>query len=130
MVLRDVIFVDFRRSELTNFLEISSKNPSLKNLGTKDVIAIVNTARNQIIWIRGFYLINMKGLTQAKYLRSERTRLLDGQKWNPLRIAEYARQAGFAITNFHIIDKKLAPMVKQVKELKKKWGIRGVVKAA
>ena len=128
--LKDMIYVDFRRSELTNFVELAQKNPNCRNFGTKDVVALINTGRTQVIWVKGFYTINVKGQPQVRYLRSERIRLLDGQKWNPLRIGDYARQSGFVISNFHIIEKKLAPLKKQVKELKKEWGIKGIVRAA
>jgi len=128
--LRDMLFVDFRRSELTNFVDLAQKNPNCRNFGTKDVVALVSTNRTQVIWVKGFYTINVKGQPQVRYLRSERCRLLEGEKWNPLRIGDYARQAGFTITNFYIIEKKLAPLVKKVDKLKKEWGIKGIVKEA
>lgn len=121
MILKDMLFVDFRRSELTNFMEIVQKNPSYRAFGVKDAVALVSSNRSQIIWIRGFYAINVKGQPAVQFLRSERIRLLDGQKWNPLRVGDYARQAGFVITNFDVIEKRLAPLKKKITDLKKTW---------
>ncbi len=119
MNLKHIETCDFRRSEVTNFIELIQRKPALRALGKRDVVGLLNKSRTQIIWVHGFYVTNIKGMVQAKYIRSERLRMLDNEKWNPLRVEDYSRQAGFAITNFEFIDKALAPLKKQVDKAKK-----------
>lgn len=69
--------VDFRRSELTNMLELQQRHARLRTLGKNDVVVLKNTKGNQLIFVYGFYAFSQAGMMPARYLRSEKLRLID-----------------------------------------------------
>lgn len=121
MNIKHVEICDFRRSELTNCVGIIHKHPRLGGLGKKDVIMLVNLTHTQVVMVMGFFTTDVYGLTQTRYLHSEKLRMLNGEKWNPWRIRDYARRMGVTITNFHLIEAALTPMKTEVEELKIEW---------
>jgi len=117
MNIKYVEICDFRRSELTNFMALVHNRPELKVLGKKDIVMLVNLTRTQIIMIMGIFTTSIQGMVQTKYIRSERIRMLDGEVWNPVRVADYAKRAGVAITNFHLLD----ILQGKVEEIRANW---------
>ena len=117
MNIKHVEVCDFRRSELTNFMAVLHHHPELKKLGKRDIVMLVNLTKTQIVMIMGFFTTNVKGMAQTKYIRSEKIRMLEGEQWNPLRVADYAARAGIPITNFHLLD----TLKNQVEEIKQSW---------
>lgn len=108
--------VDFRRSELTNITTLQQAHPRLRALGKNDVVLLRNLGGNQLVFIHGFYLFNVKDMAQARYLRSERLRLLNGSVWDPIKLKDYARQAGIRLENVELYERVVAKLAKAIKK--------------
>jgi len=87
MRLRLIERVDFRKSELSNYLEhVKDKD---KKLGKDDVALFISQSGNQLVFVYGFTDMDEK----KKVLRSERLRITGGT-WNPLMLQNYAERVG------------------------------------
>jgi len=92
MRLRYIERADFRKSEQTNFVEVQRRQKL--ELGAKDVVMLISTKGNQLVFVHGFDQYQ-NGVTR-QILRSERLRLTSGT-WNPLMLANYAESVGIKI---------------------------------
>lgn len=121
MRLRYIETVSFGRSELTNFLEMLQRRPEFargkSQLGKDDVVVLVSLQGNQLIFVAGFHVIEYAARPgvkkrQVHVLRSTRLRLPGGTRWNPLMLADYAKQVGIELKGLEMyeeyIKKKLA----------------------
>lgn len=127
MRIRHVEIVDFRRNELTNLNILYRNRPGLAGLGTHDAVIFINMMHTQVVIVMGIHIVDVKGMPTARYIRSEKLRMMDGAKWNPLRIAEYARQMKIPLLNFSAIEQALAPLRKQVTEIKQAWDFDEII---
>lgn len=99
MRLRYVETVHFGKSELTNFLEIIKRRPEFAKADGKaalrpdDVVLLVSKQGNQLVFLHGF-----DAFQEKKVLRSVRLRIAGGGRWNPLMLADYAKQVGIHLT--------------------------------
>lgn len=109
MRLRYIAQVSFQSSEATNFQTFSRKNPELvKRLSETDVIAFVSLSGDQLVFIHGFTEIDgEKGA--LKVLSSRRLRMTGGT-WNPLRLANYAEEAGLQLDGLKKFEKYYAEL--------------------
>lgn len=89
MRLRRVERVSFCRSEATNFCAVPEAVRA--KLGPDDVVCFVSMTGQQLIFVYGFHKTGGKPV-----LRSARLRLSSGT-WNPLMLANYAREVGLTL---------------------------------
>lgn len=109
MRLRYVETVDFRKSELTCWLEIAKRRPALaRRLKTDDVVTLASMSGDQLVFLHGFSEVDGK-----QVLRSTRLRLRGG-RWNPLMLANYAKDAGIALSGLRTYEQHLAEVVARV----------------
>lgn len=96
MRLRQIEQVDFRRSEQTNFLAFTKENPAVAaSLKIEDAILFINKKMDQLVFVHGFKHLTTAGRSY-RVLTSQRVRLKGG-RWNPLRLADYATDAGLPL---------------------------------
>lgn len=96
--LRLIALVDFRKSELTNFNEVSAP---AHIRATNDCVMLVNKQGTQLVFVYGFSNVTdsrepAEGAQTHQVLHSERLRLTSG-RWNPLMLANYAQRAGIEL---------------------------------
>lgn len=113
MRLRYVETVSFARSELTNFLDIIRRRPEFTRgnaaLGKDDVIVLVSLQGNQLIFVAGFHVIEYSvrpGIKErdVNVLRSTRLRLPNGARWNPMMLADYAKEVGIELKGLKLYE--------------------------
>ena len=99
MRLKYIAYVDFRKSERTNFLELK-KSKKLPKLGKNDVVLLVSKSENQCVFVYGFVEFTTEDKTgrerDVEICRSERLRIR-GSSWNPLMIRNYAEHVNINI---------------------------------
>lgn len=133
MRLKHVETVDFRRSELTNYNILVSKQPSLRALGKQDAILLRNAEGNQLVFLMGVYSTRVGGEGDTRYIRSEKLRLLGSTRWNSLMIGDYARQCGIRLENSMLFEDhldELKRMVDKAAEAAKKAVLKGLRRRA
>jgi hypothetical protein len=92
--LRLVETVDFRKSDMTIWLELESRHHKLaESFGPNDVAAVKNSHGTQLM-----FLSRPVHLGSTWVFRSERLRLTSGS-WNPLRLTDYANSVGLHLEN-------------------------------
>lgn len=106
MKLRYVETVDFRKSELTCWLEIAKQRPGLaRRLKADDVVTLASMTGDQLVFLHGFSEVDGK-----QVLRSTRLRLRGG-RWNPLMLANYAKDAGISLSGLKTYEQHVAEIV-------------------
>ena len=127
MKLRLIERCDFRKNELTNYIEILKKRP-LK-LGADDCVLLINHQEDQLIFIFGFdHAKDTKG-EKRMVLRSEKLRLTSEErdaegnvirrhigKWEPLLLANYAERAGIELEGIKRFEDYYKNLVEQKRE--------------
>ena len=95
--LKGVQIVDFRKSDVTLYLEWARDNPGVR-MGADDAICFVSGSGDQIMFVRKLVTVdnvNERGKSQYTIVPSLRLRL-DGT-WHPYMLAYYAEQVGLDI---------------------------------
>jgi hypothetical protein len=106
---RIVRFVDFRKSEMTNYVEFSRKRTNrelIQSLGPNDCIMFTSTAEDQLVFVSGFRQIADPGATattEREILCSRRLRLRNG-RWSPQLLVNYGEMAGLKIDGPGLTD--------------------------
>jgi hypothetical protein len=98
---RIVRFVDFRKSEMTNYEEFARKRSNkelVASLGPLDCVMFTSTGEDQLVFISGFRQIADVGrtATEREILCSRRLRLRNG-RWSPQLLVNYGDMAGIKI---------------------------------
>lgn len=114
MRLRHVATVDFRRSELSNYNEIVGEHAQLAKLGKDDVILFLSKNQDQVIFVHGFSQVHGdKG--KSLYIKSVRLRMIKGATWNPLMIANYAKQVGIELKGLKTFEEHYKELMGSVR---------------
>lgn len=124
MRLRYIETVHFGKSELTNFRDLLRRRPEFGKDGNpavlrkNDVVVFVSKTGNQMLFVSGFVFLKSDPVTAGAkerkpvVLRSVRLRLPGNVQWNPLMLADYAREVGIELKGLELyeeyIKKKLA----------------------
>lgn len=111
MRLKYVATVTFARSELTNWNKLLEKRPEFRDMRPDDVVALVSMTGDQIAFLHGFSTINDKTV-----LRSTRFRIVGSGKWNPLMLANYAREAGILLTGLKTFEQHMKLLLEETKK--------------
>lgn len=83
--------VHFGRSEHTNFITVRR---ALKlSLKKNEVVCLVSKSGNQLCFVYGIE----QSVGMPPVLRSVRLRLTTGARWNPMMLANYARNVGLTL---------------------------------
>ena len=97
--LKAFAYVDFRKSEKTNFEEFINSDPSAK-LRKGETVLFINQANDQYVFVEAadeFHEFDAKGSrVNVKVLASQRFRI-SGTKWDPMMLSKYAERAGISI---------------------------------
>lgn len=110
MRLRYVETVDFRKSELTSWLEIAKRRPELaRKLKSGDVVTLASMSGDQLVFLHGFLEIDGK-----QVLSSTRLRLRNG-RWNPLMLANYAKEVGLPLAGLKTYEEHVERILKEAK---------------
>ena len=111
--LRYIGTVDFRASEMTNYLLAIREQPSLAKLKKDDAVLFLSRKGDQLIFVHGFSMTNgQKGA--IRFLRSERLRL-DGGVWDALMLQNYARMVGIHLMGIKTFEEHLQAAVDALK---------------
>lgn len=111
MRLRYVQRVNFGKSEATNFAEFTKKYRVQLKPG--EVICFVSLTGTQIVFV--FAPLEIRYYDKAKsttyvtpnVISSERVRCTNSHKWNPLMLADYAKQKGVEIDGLKLFEQHL-----------------------
>lgn len=109
MRLKAIEHVSFRKTEATNFDEVTRK---LKlKLSPHEVVCLVSLTGNQIVFVYGWSPSRKQDTktTKQMVLRSERLRL-DHGTWEPLMLGNYARKVGLHLDNIRLFEEHYAQM--------------------
>ena len=112
MRIKQIKEADFRSSELSLFREFSARNRSVaQQLRRDDVVVFVSKTGNQILFVHGFtpFLEGPNG-ARREALMSIRHRIIGGT-WNPLRLANYALEAGIEVQGLRLYEEHLKRML-------------------
>lgn len=109
MRLRYVETTDFRRSELTCWLDIVSRRPELRRLKGEDVVLLVSMSGDQLVFLHGFSEVRGK-----EVLRSTRFRIQNSQ-WNPMMLANYAKAAGIQLAGLKTYEEHVERLLKEAR---------------
>jgi hypothetical protein len=97
--LRHIVrFVDFRKSEMTNWEEFARKRGNkevVKRLGPNDCVMFTSTGEDQLVFLSGFRQLE-EAAVEREILFSRRLRLRNG-RWTPQMLVNYGRDAGIQI---------------------------------
>jgi len=119
MRLRAVLTADFRKNEMTNYVEACERFPQLKELGPHDVVAFHSQSGGQVVFVHGFLEVEPANGRTRRVLRSERVRLTDAHaSWSELMIADYAERVGIRLEG---IKKFAEHMIELRKGLEEMW---------
>jgi hypothetical protein len=114
MRLRHVATVDFRKSELSNYVDIVREHAQLSKLGKEDVVLFLSRGMDQVIFVHGFSEVHGdKG--KSLFIRSVRLRMIRGSTWNPLMIVNYAKQAGIQLKGLKTFEEHYKELVGSVR---------------
>lgn len=96
MRLKHVEKVSFRASEHTNWLRFARQNLEVaRSLKGSDVVCFLSQTENQLVFIHGFDAWVDEGGRTVQVLSTRRLRI--STRWNPLMLANYARQVGLEL---------------------------------
>lgn len=111
MRLKYIQKADFRKSERTNLVEFRKKNyAAVRNLLPDDVICFISSQQDQLVFVHGFVEMT-NGKNQFFQILSSRRLRITGGTWNPLRLADYAKEVGLELEGL----KKFADYYKNLK---------------
>jgi hypothetical protein len=103
--LRYIDAVDFRASEMTNYMLALRKQPSLGRFKSNDAVLFLSKKRDQLIFVYGFFMTNGEDGVR-RFLRSERLRL-DGGTWDALMLQNYANDVGIRLEGIKTFEEHL-----------------------
>lgn len=93
MRLKAIVFgLDFRKTELTNYLEYRSTKAFQGELGTTECYLFVSRGLNQLVWVLGFQQEDEGRM----FIDSRRWRITHGA-WSPDMLQEYAHESGIKL---------------------------------
>jgi hypothetical protein len=107
--LRHIVrFVDFRKSEMTNWEEFARKRSNrelVQRLGRNDCVMFTSTAEDQLVFVSGFReVVDETAQTgQREILATRRLRMRNG-RWSPKLLVDYARDVGINIEGPGLTD--------------------------
>ena len=112
MKIRRIETADFRRSELTMFNDFTALNRRfVDQLRADDVIVFASKTGNQLLFVHGFTQFTSANDGQPRTaIMSIRHRILNGV-WNPLRLANYATEAGLKVEGLKVYEEHLKRML-------------------
>jgi hypothetical protein len=127
MRLKLIAQVDFRKNEHTNYLEQALAKQGKKSrkkfaLKPGEVVCLVSSSGNQIVFV-----YNPGSVTdghadfsvERKVLHSERLRLTSGGRWNPMMLANYAREVGIKLEGIKSFEEHYARMGDERRRLRR-----------
>jgi hypothetical protein len=121
--LRHIETTSFSYSEETMYAMVSKEYVHLASLGKNDVVLFRSSTGNQLMFVFGFAELNTKRRVE-RYLRSERLRLPKHREWDPMMLANYARDCGIELEGIKTFEQHLEAQdkiaSKVVKKAKKK----------
>jgi len=121
MRLRAVLTADFRKNELTNYVEACERFPQLKELGPHDVVALHSQSGGQVVFVYAPMEVEPANGRTRKVLRSERVRLTEGHgQWSELMIADYAERVGIRLEGIKKFAEHMIELRKGLEDLWKK----------
>lgn len=95
LILKAIMFdVDFRKNELTNWLEMQKEHPLV--LGKDQTVCFVSSSMRQIVFILACKVVQTKKLDEVPLIESLRLRLGAGQ-WDPYMLQNYANELGIEL---------------------------------
>lgn len=107
--LRMVVTCDFRRSELTNFLDNRLVPKKIRDdMGPRDVVVLKPTSGTQVVFVfRPVEVTREKDGAALPVLPSLRLRLPLNRSWDPAMLAEYAGEVGLEIKGAKTLKQQL-----------------------
>ena len=122
MRLRHIETTSFSYSEETMYAMVSKEYVHLASLGKNDVVLFRSSTGNQLMFVFGFSELTKRRV--ERYLRSERLRLPKHREWDPMMLANYARDCGIELEGIKTFEQHLEAQdkiaSKVVKKAKKK----------
>jgi len=119
MRLKYIAQVDFRKSEETNFLEHHVQKRGRKffkrsALKPGEVACLIASSGKQIVFVYNPGLVaENDGLDERSVLHSERLRLTNGGRWNPLMLGNYASQVGIQLEGIRLFEQHFEEMKRE-----------------
>ena len=119
--LKLVVTADFRKTEQTNWIELEAAGEIPKNLKPGDVVCMVSSSRNQVVFVFPPYEHAHDGKV-IRVINSRRLRI-SGGAWNPLMLQNYAADVGLrlsGITRFeeHFVQQRRTELEKEAQKRK------------
>ncbi len=100
--LKAIVFgLDFRRTELTNYLEYRASKAFQGDLGSRECYLFVSRGLNQLIWVLDY---RQEGDAGQMLIDSRRWRITSGV-WSPELLGDYAAEAGIKLVGIRSFRK-------------------------
>ncbi|MCK5617304.1 hypothetical protein KAR91_86370 [Candidatus Pacearchaeota archaeon] len=91
--LKAIKYVDFRKSEWTNYQEFKKSKKFPGELTHNEAFLFISNTGNQLIW-----MLNVaNGPLGHRIVDSRRWRFTGTSSWNPLMLANYAEEVGIEL---------------------------------
>lgn len=120
MRIRRIEKANFRKSEFTIFQEFSAKNEAfVAKLQPDDVVVFVAGSGTIMYFMHDFVSFNDNDGSEKIALQSLKHRIVGGA-WNPLRLKNYAAEAGLKIEGLKYFEEHYADLVEASKKVTKR----------
>ncbi len=125
MRLKYIAQVDFRKSEATNFLEhhVIKRGKEIEKrvpLKPGEVACLIASSGNQIVFVYNPDRVRdiNAGVEERPVFHSERLRLTNGGRWDPLMLGDYAAQVGIQLEGIRLFKQHYDEMTRERRRLR------------
>lgn len=118
MRIRRIEKANFCKSERTLFEEFTKKNQTfVRSLGPEGVVVFLSLTGNQMLFVHGFHRIDEGYPHAVQVLMSIKYRIVGGT-WNPMRLANYAKEAGLKIEGLKLFEEHYQHLLEKTERKK------------